>query len=130
MTMYAYKAKTVDGKVAKGKIESSNEKEAIIELEQLHLIVYKLTIVNSALYKDIRIGKPIKSKDFVLFLRQFSTLIESGILLLDALEILSKQIDNKALKEALEQISNQVREGIALSSSMAKFPKLFPRITR
>ncbi|MFL2098716.1 type II secretion system F family protein [Marinilactibacillus psychrotolerans] len=128
MTMYAYKAKTVDGKVAKGKIESSNEKEAIIELEQLHLIVYKLTIVNSALYKDIRIGKPIKSKDFVLFLRQFSTLIESGILLLDALEILSKQIDNKALKEALEQISNQVREGIALSSSMAKFPKLFPEL--
>lgn len=128
MTMYAYKAKTIDGKIMKGKIESPNETEALMELEQLNLIVFNLNTLNSALYQDIYIGKPIKSKDFVLFLRQFSTLIESGILLLDALEILSNQIDNKPLKESLENISNQVREGVALSIAMAKYPKIFPEL--
>lgn len=128
MTMYAYKAKKIDGTIIKGKLETPNKKEALIELEHLNLIVFSIRELNSALYKDVHIGKPIKSKDFVLFLRQFSTLIESGILLLDALEILSKQIDNKILKEALEQIALQVREGIALSAALSKFPKLFPNL--
>lgn len=126
MTMYAYKAKRNDGTLVKGKLESQDRKEALIELEQLNLIVYSIKELNSALYKDIYIGKPIKSKDFVLFLRQFSTLIDSGILLLDALEILSKQIDNKPLREALEQIALQIKEGISLSEALRKYPKLFP----
>ncbi|MEC6747144.1 type II secretion system F family protein [Marinilactibacillus sp. XAAS-LB27] len=128
MTMYAYKAKRNDGTLVKGKLESQDKKEALIELEQLNLIVYSIKELNSALYKDIYIGKPIKSKDFVLFLRQFSTLIDSGILLLDALEILSKQIDNKPLREALEQIALQIKEGISLSEAMRKYPKLFPNL--
>ncbi|WP_080146574.1 type II secretion system F family protein [Marinilactibacillus piezotolerans] len=128
MTMYAYKARNTEGKIVKGKIESPNEREAVLELEQLSLIVFQLNTLNTALYKDIYIGKPVKSKDFVLFLRQFSTLIESGILLLDALEILSNQLDNKYLKDALETIALQVREGIALSDAMSKYPAIFPEL--
>lgn len=126
MATYAYKAKTNEGKVIKGRLESVNKKEAVIELAQMNLIVFEVEPLNSFLYKDIYIGKPLKQKEFVLFLRQFATLMEAGILLIDSIDLLSEQTDSKPLKEALEEISIEVKEGIALSESMKKYPKLFP----
>lgn len=128
MATYAYKAKTNEGKVIKGRLDSLNKKEAVIELAQMNLIVFEVEPLNSLLYKDIYIGKPLKQKEFVLFLRQFSTLLEAGILLIDSIDLLAEQTDSKALKEALEEISVEVKEGIALSDSMKKYPKLFPEL--
>ncbi|PRY83233.1 type II secretion system F family protein [Alkalibacterium olivapovliticus] len=128
MATYAYKAKTSEGKVLKGRLESTNKKAAVIELAQMNLIVFEVEPLNSFLYRDIYIGKPLKQKEFVLFLRQFSTLLEAGILLIDSIDLLAEQTDSKALKEALGTISVEVKEGIALSDSMKKYPKLFPEL--
>ncbi|MCC5895800.1 MAG: type II secretion system F family protein [Alkalibacterium sp.] len=128
MATYAYKAKTGEGKVIKGRLESISKKEAVIELAQMNLIVFEVEPLNSFLYKDIYIGKPLKQKEFVLFLRQFATLMEAGILLIDSIDLLAEQTDSKPLKEALENISVEVKEGIALSESMKKHPKLFPEL--
>lgn len=128
MATYAYKAKTSEGKVLKGRLESTNKKAAVIELAQMNLIVFEVEPLNSFLYRDIYIGKPLKHKEFVLFLRQFSTLLEAGILLIDSIDLLAEQTDSKALKEALGTISVEVKEGIALSDSMKKYPKLFPEL--
>ncbi|MCC5890788.1 MAG: type II secretion system F family protein [Alkalibacterium sp.] len=126
MATYAYKAKTNEGKVIKGRLDSTNKKEAVQELTKMNLIVFEVEPMNSLLYKDIYIGKPIKQKEFVLFLRQFATLMEAGILLIDSIDLLAEQTDSKAMKEALEEISVDVKEGIALSDAMKKYPKLFP----
>lgn len=128
MATYAYKAKTNEGKVIKGRLESINKKEAVKELAQMNLIVFEVEPLNSFLYKDIYIGKPLKQKEFVLFLRQFATLMEAGILLIDSIDLLAEQTDSKPLKEALEEMSVEVKEGIALSESMKKYPKLFPEL--
>lgn len=128
MATYAYKAKTKDGKTIKGKIESLTKIEALNELNHMNLIVYEVEPLNSILHKDIYIGTPLKQKDFVLFLRQFATLTEAGILLVNAVELLSEQTTSKPLKEALEEISVDLKEGIPLSDAMEEFPKLFPEL--
>ena len=128
MAIFAYKAKTKDGKLMKGKIESVNKKEALNELRHMDLIVFEVAALNTVLNKDISLRKSLKSKDFIVFLRQFSSLMNAGILLVDALDLLAAQSTSLALKEALEEISEEVREGVPLSEAMAKKPKLFPEL--
>lgn len=128
MATYAYKAKTIDGKVIKGKLDSSNKKEAVSELSQMNLIVYEVEPLNDILNKDIVIGRQLKQKDFVIFLRQFATLMEAGILLVDSVELLAEQSESKALQEALEAIAVDLKEGITLSEAMKNYPKLFPEL--
>lgn len=128
MAVFVYKAKSTDGKTIKGKVESKNEKDAIQALSQLDLIVFDVKPVNDLLNKDIHIGARLKQKDFVVFLRQFATLIESGILLVNAVELLSEQTESDALKEALEGIADDIKEGNPLSNSMALYPELFPEL--
>lgn len=126
MAVFAYKAKTEDGKVVKGKIESSTKKEALNKLGHMDLIVFDVGVLNTALNKDITFRRSLKSKDFIMFLRQFSSLMNAGILLVDALDLLAAQATSSMLKEALEELSEEVSEGVALSEAMAKKPKLFP----
>ena len=110
MAVFLYKAKSKEGNVIKGKVEGSNKTLAIRTLSQMDLIVYEVEPVNDILNKDISIGKPLKQKDFVVFLRQFATLIEAGILLVNAIDLLAQQTESVALKEALEGISEDVKE--------------------
>lgn len=128
MAVFLYKAKSKEGNVIKGKVEGSNKTLAIRTLSQMDLIVYEVEPVNDILNKDISIGKPLKQKDFVVFLRQFATLIEAGILLVNAIDLLAQQTESVALKEALEGISEDVKEGKSLSESMDLYPALFPKL--
>lgn len=128
MAVFLYKAKSKEGNVIKGKVEGSNKTHAIRTLSQMDLIVYEVEPVNDLLNKDISIGKPLKQKDFVVFLRQFATLIEAGILLVNAIDLLAEQTESVALKEALEGISEDVKEGKSLSESMELYPALFPKL--
>ena len=128
MAVFLYKAKSKEGNVIKGKVEGSNKTLAIRTLSQMDLIVYEVEPVNDILNKDISIGKPLKQKDFVVFLRQFATLIETGILLVNAIDLLAQQTESVALKEALEGISEDVKEGKLLSESMDLYPALFPKL--
>lgn len=128
MAVFAYKAKTRDGKLMKGKIDSISKKEALEKLKHMDLVVFEVDKLNTILNKDITFRSSLKSKDFIVFLRQFSSLMSAGILLVDALDLLSTQSTSLALKEALEELAEEIREGVALSEAMAKKPKLFPNL--
>lgn len=128
MAIFSYKAKSADGKVLRGQLESKNKDEAVHELAQMNLIVFEVKPLNNVLNKEIVISRSLKQKDFTVFLRQFSTLIEAGILLVDAIELLAEQTESPALKEALENIVEEISEGSTLSESMSKYPALFPEL--
>lgn len=128
MATFSYKAKSKDGTVIKGKVDSNNKINAVRELSQMDLIVYEVEPINDLLNKEINIGRPLKQKDFTVFLRQFATLLEAGILLINALELLAEQTESNALKEALETISEEVQEGQSLSEGMGQYPELFPTL--
>lgn len=128
MRFYSYKAKTIEGKLTKGKLNSENEKDALTQLKNVGLIVFEINQLNPILHKDIYIGNPVKNKDFIIFLRQFSTLIDAGITLVEATEILAEQSNSKPLKNALLEVRDAIKEGETLSEALAEYPRLFPEL--
>ncbi len=128
MAVFAYKAKTEEGKVTRGKIEAISKKEALAELGMMDLIVFEVEPLNSFLNTEINLRSGLKPKDFIIFLRQFATLISAGILLVESLDLLVEQTTNPRLKAILEDLSTEVQEGSPLSVSMSKHPAVFPNL--
>ena len=128
MAVFAYKAKTEEGKVTRGKIEAMSKKEALAELGMMDLIVFEVEPLNSFLNTEINLRSVLKPKDFIIFLRQFATLISAGILLVESLDLLAEQTTNPRLKAILEDLSTEVQEGSPLSVSMSKHPAVFPNL--
>ena len=128
MGVFAYKAKTEEGKVTRGKIEAISKKEALAELGMMDLIVFEVEPLNSFLNTEINLRSGLKPKDFIIFLRQFATLISAGILLVESLDLLAEQTTNPRLKAILEDLSTEVQEGSPLSVSMSKHPAVFPNL--
>ena len=128
MAVFAYKAKTEEGKVTRGKIEAMSKKEALAELGMMDLIVFEVEPLNSFLNTEINLRSGLKPKDFIIFLRQFATLISAGILLVESLDLLAEQPTNPRLKAILEDLSTEVQEGSPPSVSMSKHPAVFPNL--
>lgn len=89
----------------------------------------KITEINEVpetlLTKEITFGSPVKLQDFVIYLRQFATLIKAGISVVDATAILAEQTESKALRKALLVVEQDLKDGNPLSSAAAKHRKVF-----
>ncbi|MRX71435.1 type II secretion system F family protein [Bacillus lacus] len=110
----------------KGKIQASSKREAILKLNGEGIRIIGIAEVpDTLLTKDITFGNPVKLQDLVIFLRQFSTLLEAGVTVVDCTSILAKQTESKALQKALEQMEEDLRSGSPLSAAAAKHPKMF-----
>ena len=72
--------------------------------------------------------QPISLKDMVIFSRQFSSMVESGVAMLRALNVLTEQTQNPRLRSVLAQIKYDIEQGSALSDSLDKHPKVFDRL--
>jgi type IV pilus assembly protein PilC len=126
MPVFAYEARERGGKKKKGTLEASTRVTAISELKKQGLLVLNIKEQKqSVLQKDISIGRPIKNQDFVIFLRQFATLIRAGVGLVESIHTLAEQTENKQFKKALEQIEADIRGGIQLSEAAAKHRRIF-----
>ncbi len=110
----------------KGKLEGSSKDEVMEILKSRNITVLELKKLNSIWHKEIYIKSPISSKDFVLLLREFSTLIEAGIPIIDAVHILIQQTTSKPLSKVLNSIKELLSEGVSLSEAFNKYPKFFP----
>ncbi|MGI8655763.1 MAG: type II secretion system F family protein [Pyrinomonadaceae bacterium] len=73
-------------------------------------------------------GKKVKSKDLSIFTRQFSVMIDAGLPLVQCLEILAQQQDNKFFQQVLMQVRQDVEEGSTLAAAMARHPKVFDQL--
>ena len=70
----------------------------------------------------------ISLKDMVIFSRQFASMIEAGVAMLRALNVLTEQTQNPNLKKALEEIRHDIEQGGTLSDTLSKYPKIFDRL--
>jgi type IV pilus assembly protein PilC len=126
MATFAYEAREKSGKKKKGMLDATTQSAAIAELKKHGLIVLSIKEEKkSVLQKEITIGRPVKNQDFVVFLRQFATLIRAGVGLVDAIHTLASQTESKPFRKALEDIETDIRNGIQLSEAAAKHPKIF-----
>lgn len=126
MTVYRFSGRTMQGAMEKGTIEAGSKQLAIKKLRDKGINPRQVEESNSILHKDLTIGNAMKNEDFVIYCRQFSTLIRAGISIVEATHILSEQTSSKGLKKALNGVEEDLRSGIAFSDAAAKFPKIFP----
>ena len=122
---FQYKGRRISGQKIKGKIEADTKNIALSELERDGLIIFDIH-ETKPWNKDIILNQRVKNKDFVIFLRQYSTLIHAGISISDATKTMMQQTDNYALRNALADIDKQLDQGQPLSKACERHPKIFP----
>jgi type IV pilus assembly protein PilC len=120
MPTFAYTARTLAGELKNGVIETNSRDDVVAQLRKQKLVVVKVDEEQ----KKKRGGK-IKTKDVVIFTRQFSTMINSGLPLVQALDILSKQSENPALQEVTRQVVYDVESGHTVADALRRHPKAF-----
>ncbi|MGF6948244.1 type IV pilus assembly protein PilC [Neobacillus sp. B4I6] len=125
MARFKYAGRDRKGK-RQGTVNAASKREAMEKLKEEGIRVIEMTQVPETLMtKDLTIGTPVKLQDFVIYLRQFSTLIKAGVTVVDATAILALQTESKALKKALLDVEQEMREGNPLSEAVAKHKKIF-----
>ncbi len=129
MPKFNYIAKDREARVITGIREAKDSSFVVKELKKLNLTV--ISVVEEKEEKKLvargRRGK-VRSMDLVIFSRQLSTLIDSGISLVVGLNILYMQIENEYLKKIIANIRSDIEVGNSLSNSFAKYPACFPAI--
>lgn len=129
MTVFKYQGRTKTGTIAKGTIQAANKNAAVAKLREQGINPRQVEQSNSILHKDLNFGGgKVKNQDFVVYCRQFATLIRAGVTIVDATNILARQSTSKELKKALEQVEDDIRTGVAFSTAVKKHPKVFPEL--
>ncbi|MFD2369066.1 type II secretion system F family protein [Brevibacillus sp. GCM10020057] len=126
MPVFQYEGRERTGKKVRGKIEANAKASAITELKQQGVLVLSMKEeVKGLLDRNIELGRPVKGKDIVIFLRQFATLIRAGIGIVESIQVLGLQTENKKLQRYLSDVQADLQQGTQLSDACAKYPKVF-----
>src|SRR5579859_1200033 len=131
MGVFAYTAKTPDGKKVESVIRASDRGAAQAELKKKNLTVSTLVEQKGGKKAFTIFGPPrprVGTKDIAVMTRQLSTMISAGIPLLESLEILHEQASDPGFKIALDKIIERVRAGSDFSTALSEHPKLFTKI--
>lgn len=123
---FYYQAQRVTGEIERGEIEAISREEAIKNLENLGLFVTYIEEIKPSIFaKEIRI-EFIGERDLILFYRQLSILVESGIPLVEALKTIGGQTAKKNFREAIMGMAKEVASGKKFSEVLSLFPKSSP----
>ena len=129
MATFVYSGKTMNGEVKKGELQAANMSQATAALRRQHIIPSTLNQKRAGFsLKDIKIpglSQGVKTKDLVIFSRQFATMIDAGLPLVQCLEILSSQQDNAEFKRVLIDVKSAVEGGSTFADALRKHPKVF-----
>src|SRR5512139_3317446 len=123
MPVYNYTARTTTGELQSGSIDLPSENDVIAHLRKNRMIVVKVSQAPKQL--KMSFGAGISTRDIVIFTRQFATMINSGLPLVQALDILAEQTENKALKDVTRAVVYDVESGQTLADALRKHPKAF-----
>ncbi len=127
MANFTYKVITKEGKEKKGTIEADSKEKAVAVLKNEGNTILVIN-TGSVLNKQITIGgKKVKSRDLSVFCRQFNSLLQAGVGIVSALDMLSDQTENKLLKEAVKNVRDNVEKGETLAGAM-KRESVFPNL--
>jgi len=121
---YVWKGKTRDGKVVSGERVADN-KEAVMALLRRDQILVSSVKEKGKEIALPKLGGGVPSKDLAIFTRQFSVMIDAGLPLVQCLEILGSQQENKNFAKILQQTRMDVEGGASLADAMRKHPKAF-----
>ena len=124
MPAYVWKGKTRDGKAVSGE-RSAENKEAVMALLRRDQILVSSVKEKGKEMVLPKFGGGVPAKELAIFVRQFSVMIDAGLPLVQCLEILGSQQENKTFAKILQQTRMDVEGGASLADAMRKHPKAF-----
>lgn len=133
MPMFVYEGTNAAGKRIKGEMEARNIQAVFnaLKRQQITPNAKKIKEKGKGLDMEIKLpgmGQKVIPKDIVIFTRQFATMVDAGLPLVQALDILAKNSDNKAFNAVLSGVKEHVESGGTLAEAMDKFPKQFDQL--
>lgn len=134
MAKFFYQAKNTSGQIQQGEIDAQTAQEAMIRLRAQQLLPIKVVAASSNKPKSSAgsglgiFDEKVKGKDLQVFTRQFATLINAGIPVVDSLKILSEGLRPGLLKDASSRVKLSIESGKRLADSMAQVPAVFDRL--
>ena len=125
MPAFAYTARTAQGELKSATIEAASKDDDVAQLRKMRMNVVK---VEEQAKSQSKTKGSIAMRDIVIFTRQFSTMINSGLPLVQALDILSKQSENPVLQNVTRQVVFDVESGHTVADALAKHPNAFTEL--
>ncbi len=123
---FYYKARDKNGEIQTGEVDASSKEAAFLVVQSYELTVISLVEKKVPFYKkDFAAFDRVSPKDVVMVSRQLAVMVESKIPIVESLQTLSRQIEQKTLKEKILTIADKVEGGMPLSKSLAAFPDIF-----
>jgi type IV pilus assembly protein PilC len=126
MPEFEYKGKTLAGAQVQGKMKANTKADLERVLRQNRILVTSIT--KRAPEIKIKLGTGIKKIEISRFTRQFATMIGAGLPMVQCLEILSSQTENKELGKIIASVKDSVQSGSTLSDALGRHPKVFDQL--
>lgn len=128
-TIFEWSGKTSRGIIEKGEITANSKDEVITQLRKRNITAtFIKQKEKKPLFGGLSFGGSVGDKDIVIFTRQFATMIDAGLPLVQALEILSTQVENKFLAKTIETIKSDVESGATYADALKKHPQAFTEL--
>lgn len=125
METYVWTGRTRDGKKQKGEMTAKSKDEAISTLRKQNILVTSVSTRTKKLNINLPFKASVSDKDIVIFTRQFATMIDAGLPLIQCLDILAKQTDNKTFAASINDIRQDVEAGSTYADALRKHPNVF-----
>ncbi len=127
MAVFEYTAKnTTNGQIMKGTLDVPTKDDVMSFLKKQRLLLVTVREQPQQMVLKLPGSGGVSTRDLVIFTRQFATMINAGLPLVQSLTILAQQTENKALKEIVKQVVYDVEAGNTLADAFRKHPKAFP----
>ena len=124
---FLYKGRDATGRLVSGSLVADNQTLVMTRLREIGVTPVSVK-TQRTMMKDIQLGKGVKQKDLAVFSRQFATMINSGLPVLQALSILEQQTPAANLRKAVQTMRADIEQGASLSAALARHPKIFNRL--
>lgn len=129
MPEFVWKAKSTAGNIVKGEMNEVNESVVRTKLAKMSYVDISVKKKPKDLFENIAFFQPkVTTKDIVIFTRQFATMIDAGLPLVQCLEILASQQENKTFKKILTQVKGSVEGGSTFADALKAHPKVFDEL--
>ena len=127
--VFQWSGKTVRGTIESGEMSATTREEVIAQLRKKNITATVVTEkTKKGILSNFALRGKVKDKDIVIFTRQFATMIDAGLPLVQALDILSSQVENKTLGKTLSQVKVDVESGATYADALKKHPRVFSEL--
>jgi type IV pilus assembly protein PilC len=128
LTTYIWRGRTAGGEIVSGENTAKNRGELLAQLRRKRIVVTSVKQKPKEINIKLPFGDGIGTKDLAIFTRQFATMINAGLPLVQCLDILSRQLEKENFRIITKKVMSDIESGSTLSESMEKHPKAFDEL--